>query len=85
MKVKVSEKRSGLCFIRSISVVGTLLTHSKLHLHYHCSGHFADSRKSAHPLPLLGDSAKLFGRVTALCNLSRKKSREVAAHFRADF
>ena len=24
-------------------------------------------------------------RVNALCNLSRKKSREVAAHFRADF
>ena len=26
-----------------------------------------------------------FARVNALCNLSRKKSREVAAHFRADF
>ena len=26
-----------------------------------------------------------FVRVNALCNLSRKKSREVAAHFRADF
>ena len=26
-----------------------------------------------------------FARVSALCNLSRKKSREVAAHFRADF
>ena len=26
-----------------------------------------------------------FTRVNALCNLSRKKSREVAAHFRADF
>ena len=25
-----------------------------------------------------------FARVNALCNLSRKKSREVAAHFRAD-
>ena len=26
-----------------------------------------------------------FARVNALCNLSAKKSREVAAHFRADF
>ena len=26
-----------------------------------------------------------FARVNALCNLSRKMSREVAAHFRADF
>ena len=26
-----------------------------------------------------------FARVSALCNLSCKKSREVAAHFRADF
>ena len=26
-----------------------------------------------------------FTRVNALCNLSRKKSRDVAAHFRADF
>ena len=26
-----------------------------------------------------------FARVNALCNLSRKTSREVAAHFRADF
>ena len=26
-----------------------------------------------------------FARVNALCNLSRKKSQEVAAHFRADF
>ena len=26
-----------------------------------------------------------FARVNAFCNLSRKKSREVAAHFRADF
>ena len=26
-----------------------------------------------------------FARVNALCNLPRKKSREVAAHFRADF
>ena len=26
-----------------------------------------------------------FARVNALCNLSRKKSREVAVHFRADF
>ena len=26
-----------------------------------------------------------FAGVNALCNLSRKKSREVAAHFRADF
>ena len=26
-----------------------------------------------------------FARMNALCNLSRKKSREVAAHFRADF
>ena len=26
-----------------------------------------------------------FARVNALCNLARKKSREVAAHFRADF
>jgi len=26
-----------------------------------------------------------FARVNALCNLSRKKSREVAAHFRDDF
>ena len=26
-----------------------------------------------------------FARVNALCNLSRKKSREIAAHFRADF
>ena len=26
-----------------------------------------------------------FARVNALCNLSRKKSREVTAHFRADF
>ena len=26
-----------------------------------------------------------FARVNALCNFSRKKSREVAAHFRADF
>ena len=26
-----------------------------------------------------------FARVNALCNLSHKKSREVAAHFRADF
>ena len=26
-----------------------------------------------------------FARVNALCNLSRKKSREVAAHIRADF
>ena len=26
-----------------------------------------------------------FARVNALCNLSRKRSREVAAHFRADF
>ena len=26
-----------------------------------------------------------FARVNALCNLSRKKSLEVAAHFRADF
>ena len=26
-----------------------------------------------------------FARVNALCNLSRKKSREVAAHFRAYF
>ena len=26
-----------------------------------------------------------FARVNVLCNLSRKKSREVAAHFRADF
>ena len=33
---------------------------------------------------LLGDSAKLVC-LSALCNLSRKKSREVTAHFRADF
>ena len=26
-----------------------------------------------------------FARVNALCNLSHKKSREVAAHFQADF
>ena len=26
-----------------------------------------------------------FARVNALCNLSQKKSQEVAAHFRADF
>ena len=26
-----------------------------------------------------------FARVNALCNLSRKKSREVAAHFQANF
>ena len=26
-----------------------------------------------------------FARVKVLCNLSRKKLREVAAHFRADF
>ena len=26
-----------------------------------------------------------FARVNALCNLSQKKSREVAVHFRADF
>ena len=26
-----------------------------------------------------------FARVNALCNLSRKKSREVTVHFRADF
>ena len=26
-----------------------------------------------------------FARVNALCNLSRKKSREVTAHFRANF
>ena len=49
---------------------------------------FSHSRPfSANSFPVcavLGDSAKLFARVNALCNLSRKKSREVAAHFRAD-
>ena len=50
----------------------------------------SDARVWHQPLPVSNRyywaiQQSWFARVNALCNLSRKKSREVAAHFRADF
>ena len=52
---------------------------------YNVSGSLDGSSSSCLESLVLGDSVKLFARVNALCNLSRKKSREIAAYFQANF
>ena len=57
--------------------------HSSRHLV--CAGHSAIHLGECRAQLYWAIQRSWFARVNALCNLSRKKSREVAAHFRADF